>query len=138
MPHSGKPDFRFDHVMIRVTDLEKALEFYTQILGMQVLRKTDYPGGRFTNAFIGFGPENVTTTIELTHNWDQAEPHENGDAYGHLAFNVDSVVETMEYLEKQGVTIRTSAKRMNYGTRMLGFIEDPDGHIIELNELINP
>lgn len=126
--------FRFDHVMLRVRDLEKSLDFYTRILGMEVLRKNDYEGGRFTNVFIGFGPENITTTIELTHNWDQETVYDLGDAYGHLAFNVDSVTEAMAYLEKEGVTIRTPAKRMNHGTRMLGFVEDPDGHVIEINE----
>lgn len=131
-----KPEFHFDHVMIRVRNLDQALDFYTRVLGMEVLRKADYPDGRFSNVFIGFGPENITTTIELTHNWDQEEPYQPGNAYGHLAFNVDNVVETMEYLETQGVTIRTPAKRMNYGTRILGFVEDPDGHVIELNEPI--
>lgn len=130
--------FRLDHTMIRVTNLEKSLDFYTRILGMKVLRNTDYPNGRFTNVFIGFGPENITTTLELTHNWDQTEPYDKGKAYGHLAFNVDSVVEAMDYLEKEGVTIRSPAKPMNHGTRMLGFVEDPDGYVIELNEPVNP
>lgn len=130
--------FRLDHTMIRVRDLEKSLDFYTRILGMEVLRNTDYPGGRFTNVFVGFGPENVTTTLELTHNWDQEEPYEVGRAYGHIAFNVENVVAAMEYLESEGVTIRSPAKAMNHGTRMLGFVEDPDGYVIELNEPVNP
>lgn len=130
--------FRLDHTMIRVRDLEKSLDFYTRILGMEVLRNTDYPGGRFTNVFVGFGPENVTTTLELTHNWDQEEPYEVGRAYGHIAFNVENVVAAMEYLESEGVTIRSPAKPMNHGTRMLGFVEDPDGYVIELNEPVNP
>ncbi len=130
--------FRLDHTMIRVTDLEKSLDFYTRILGMKVLRNTDYEGGRFTNVFIGFGPENVTTTLELTHNWDQSEPYDKGAAYGHLAFNVDNVVEAMAYLESEGVTIRSPAKPMNHGSRMLGFVEDPDGYVIELNEPVSP
>lgn len=126
--------FRLDHTMIRVRDLDKSLDFYTRILGMKILRNTDYPGGRFTNVFVGFGPENITTTLELTHNWDQEEPYERGQAYGHIAFNVDNVVEAMNYLESEGVTIRSPAKPMSHGSRMLGFIEDPDGYVIELNE----
>lgn len=135
---SNPIQFRLDHTMIRVRDLDKSLDFYTRIMGMQVLRNTDYPAGRFTNVFVGFGPENVTTTLELTHNWDQEEPYDKGKAYGHLAFNVDSVVDAMNYLESEGVTIRSPAKPMNHGTRMLGFVEDPDGYVIELNEPVNP
>ena len=78
--------FRLDHTMIRVRDLEKSLDFYCRILGMEVLRNTDYPAGRFTNVFVGFGPENVTTTLELTYNWDQETDYDKGNAYGHLAF----------------------------------------------------
>ncbi|RVU32208.1 lactoylglutathione lyase [Neptunomonas marina] len=129
--------FRLDHTMIRVVDLEKSLDFYTRLMGMKVLRHNEYPGGRFTNVFIGYGPENETTTIELTHNWDQTEPYDKGKGYGHLAFNVASVVDAMAFLESEGVTIRSPAKQMNHGTRMLGFIEDPDGYVIELNEPIN-
>ncbi|MFD1009461.1 lactoylglutathione lyase [Oceanisphaera ostreae] len=131
------PSFRLDHTMIRVTDLDKSLDFYTRIMGMTLLRKNDYPSGRFTNVFIGFGPENDTTTLELTHNWDTTEPYEKGTAYGHLAFNVKNVLSAMQYLEQEGVAIRSPAKQMNHGTRMLGFIYDPDGYIIELNEPIN-
>ncbi len=130
--------FRLDHTMIRVRDLEKSLDFYCRILGMEVLRNTEYPNGRFTNVFVGFGPENVTTTLELTYNWDQKTDYDKGNAYGHLAFNVDNVVEAMAYLESEGVTIRSPAKPMNHGTRMLGFVEDPNGYVIELNEPVNP
>jgi lactoylglutathione lyase len=122
--------------MLRVLDLEKSLDFYCRILGMKVLRNTEYPDGRFTNVFIGYGPENDTTTLELTYNWDQVEPYDQGQAYGHLAFNVPSVVQAMQYLEAEGVTIRSPAKAMNHGTRMLGFIQDPNGYVIELNEPI--
>lgn len=137
MSEANPIQFRLDHTMIRVLDLDKSLDFYTRILGMKVLRNTNYPGGRFTNVFVGYGPENVTTTLELTHNWDQTEPYDKGKAYGHIALNVDDVVAAMEYLESEGVTIRSPAKQMNHGTRMLGFIEDPDGYVIELNEPIN-
>lgn len=126
--------FRLDHTMIRVTDLDKSIDFYTRIMGMKVLRKNEYPGGRFTNVFVGFGPENETTTLELTNNWDITEPYAKGDAYGHLAFNVDDVVAAMAYLEAEGVQVKSPAKAMNHGTRMLGFVFDPDGYVIELNE----
>ena len=137
MTQENEIKFRLDHTMIRVMDLEKSLDFYTRILGMKVLRNTDYPGGKFTNVFIGYGPENETTTIELTNNWDQTEPYDKGNAYGHMAFNVECVKTAMTYLEAEGVKIRTPAKQMNHGTRWLGFIEDPDGYVIELNEPIN-
>jgi lactoylglutathione lyase len=122
--------------MIRVSNLEKSLDFYTRILGMKILRRNDYPEGRFTNAFIGYGLENDTTTLELTHNWDKKTSYEKGEDYGHLAFNVEDVTESIKYLEEQMVTIKSPAKPMNHGTRMLGFIYDPDGYIIELNEPI--
>lgn len=128
------PKFRLDHTMIRVTDLDKSLDFYTRIMGMKLLRRNDYPEGKFTNCFVGFGPENETTTLELTHNWDCTEPYEKGSAYGHLAFNVDDVTAAMKYLESEGVKIKSPAKPMNHGTRVLGFIFDPDGYVIELNE----
>lgn len=131
------PKFRLDHTMIRVADLEKSLDFYTRIMGMQLLRRNDYPEGKFTNCFVGFGPENDTTTLELTHNWDSTEPYEKGAAYGHLAFNVDDVTSAMKYLESEGVKIKSLAKPMNHGTRILGFIFDPDGYVIELNEPLN-
>lgn len=129
--------FRLDHTMIRVADLDKSLNFYVNILGMSLLRRNDYPSGRFTNVFIGFGPENKTTTLELTHNWDTSVPYDKGAGYGHLAFNVDNVSAALDYLERQGVTIKSPAKPMNHGTRMLGFVLDPDGYVIELNEPIH-
>lgn len=128
--------FRLDHTMIRVANLDASLDFYCRILGMKILRKNDYPAGRFTNVFLGYGPENETTTLELTHNWDTTHPYDKGAAYGHIAFNVDDVVSAMDYLASQGVSIRSPAKPMNHGTRMLGFVYDPDGYIIELNEPI--
>lgn len=127
-------NFRFDHIMIRVLNLDTSLDFYTRILGMKVLRHTEYPEGRFTNVFIGYGPENETTTIELTYNWDQAEPYEVGRVYGHIALNVTNVQEAVSYLEKEGVVIRSKAKPMSHGTRMLAFVQDPNGYVIELNE----
>ena len=134
---ASKIKFRLDHTMIRVINLEKSLDFYVRIMGMKVLRKNEYPDGRFTNIFIGYGPENITTTIEITNNWDTEKPYEKGEAYGHIAFNVENVSAAMEYLEAEGVKIKSPAKPMNHGTRMLGFVFDPDGYIIELNEPLN-
>ncbi|MDO6564537.1 lactoylglutathione lyase [Amphritea sp. 1_MG-2023] len=134
---SKKVNFKLDHTMIRVADLEKSLDFYVRIMGMIVLRKNEYPDGRFTNVFIGYGPENKTTTIELTYNWDTKKPYDKGEAYGHIAFNVADVSAAMKYLETEGVIIKSPAKPMNHGTRMLGFVFDPDGYIIELNEPLN-
>ncbi|GGK57170.1 lactoylglutathione lyase [Amphritea balenae] len=133
----NKINFRLDHTMIRVEDLDKSLDFYVRIMGMKILRKNEYPEGRFTNVFIGYGPENQTTTIELTNNWDTKTTYEKGEGYGHLAFNVDDVSAAMDYLESEGVKIKSPAKPMNHGTRMLGFVFDPDGYIIELNEPLN-
>ncbi|MBU2965836.1 VOC family protein [Amphritea atlantica] len=123
--------------MIRVSNLDKSLDFYVRIMGMKVLRRNEYHDGRFTNVFIGYGPENKTTTIELTNNWDINKPYDKGNAYGHIAFNVGNLVEAMEYLESEGVKIKSAAKKMNHGQRMLGFIYDPDNYIIELNEPLN-
>jgi len=129
-----KPKFRLDHTMFRITDLDKSLDFYVRILGMKILRKNEYPGGRFTNVFIGHGPENETTTLELTYNWDQSEIYEKGNGYGHLAFSVSDVKQAMKYLESEGISIKSPARPMKHGTRMLGFVYDPDGYTIELNE----
>ncbi len=134
---SEKIKFNLDHTMIRVADLEKSLDFYIRIMGMKILRKNEYPDGRFTNVFIGYGPENKTTTIEITNNWDTKTPYDKGEAYGHIAFNVEDVSAAMKYLEAEGVNIKSPAKSMNHGTRMLGFVFDPDGYIIELNEPLN-
>lgn len=129
-----KPVFRLDHTMLRVSDLDKSLDFYVRIMGMKILRSNEYPEGRFTNTFIGYGPENLTTTLELTYNWDNDTPYEQGTAYGHIAFNVNNVEQAVKYLETEGVRIKSPAKPMKHGARMLAFIFDPDGYIIELNE----
>lgn len=129
--------FKFDHVMIRVSHLETSVNFYTNILGMKVLRSRDYPEGKFTNVFLGYGKENEMTALELTYNWDRDTPYEKGEAYGHIALVVDNLVDAMEYLKQQGVRIKTGPKKMNYGSRMLGFIYDPDDYLIELVEPIS-
>ena len=134
MTTSNKPDFRIDHAMIRVGDLDKSLDFYIRILGMKVLRKTDYPEGRFTNTFVGFQGEDEGTTLELTWNWDQAESYDRGNAWGHFALKVSDVYAASEYLKSEGVEFSKEPSPMKHGNRILAFIKDPDGYPIELNE----
>ncbi|MDE0371771.1 MAG: VOC family protein, partial [Rhodospirillales bacterium] len=93
------------HTMIRVRDLERSLAFYTGALGMQVLRRQDFPSGRFTLAFVGYGPEEAHTVLELTHNWDQEEDYAKGDAWGHIALGVPDIYGTCERLEAEGIRI---------------------------------
>ena len=128
------PDFRLDHTMIRVKDLDRSLDFYTRILGMKIYRKTEYPEGRFTNTFVGYIGEDEGTNIELTYNWDQQENYDKGNGWGHLAIKVSDVYETSEYLKQQGVEFTKEPSPMKNGTRILAFIKDPDGYMIELNE----
>ena len=128
------PDFRLDHTMIRVKDLDRSLDFYTRILGMKIHRKTEYPEGRFTNTFVGYIGEDEGTNIELTYNWDQQENYNKGNGWGHLAIKVLDVYETSEYLKQQGVEFTKEPSPMKNGTRILAFIKDLDGYVIELNE----
>lgn len=125
---------RLAHTMLRVRDLKKSLDFYTGLLGMRVLRSTDYPGGKFTNTFIGYGPEGTHPAIELTHNWEREEVYDKGDGWGHLAIEVDDVRGFCEKLAAAGVKITRPPGPMKHGTRVLAFIEDPDGYKVELNE----
>jgi len=108
--------FRFLHTMIRVRDLDASLRFYTNLLGMKLLRKRDYPSGQFTLAFVGYGDETSNTVIELTHNWSQAEPYNLGSAFGHLALGVPDVYETCERLAAAGVKIPRPAGPMAIGS----------------------
>jgi len=124
--------FRLLHTMIRVRDLDASLQFYTNLLGMKLLRKRDYPSGKFTLAFVGYGDESNNTVIELTHNWDQAEPYKLGSAFGHLAVGVPDVYKTCEGLAAAGVKIPRPAGPMAHGGSVIAFIEDPDGYRIEL------
>ena len=126
--------YRLAHTMIRVRDLEKSLDFYTRLLGMRVLRQKEYPDGKFTNTFIGYGPEDTNTLIELTYNWDQEESYELGTGWGHLALEVPDVYAACEALEKEGANIPRPAGPMKHGTRVIAFVEDPDGYKIELLE----
>ena len=129
-----KTEFRFLHTMLRVFDIEKSVDFYTKHLGMKLLRRKDFEAGRFTLAFLGYGKEDKNTVIELTHNWDQSEPYQHGDGFGHIAIAVPDVFATCEILSREGVNIPRPAGPMKGGTRNLAFIEDPDGYQIELIE----
>ena len=124
--------FRLLHTMLRVTDLDKSLDFYTRLLGMNLLRRREFETGRFTLAFVGYGDENHDTVVELTHNWDQKEPYTMGDAFGHLAIAVPDAYAVCDAMEKEGVTVPRPAGPMKGGNRVIAFIEDPDGYKIEL------
>lgn len=125
---------RLLHTMIRVLDLDKSIDFYTRHLGMKLLRRKDFPDGRFTNVFVGYGDETSEAVIELTHNWDQAEPYDHGAAFGHLAVAVPDIYTTCEKLEAEGVNIPRPPGPMKFGDSPthMAFIEDPDGYKIEL------
>jgi len=123
---------RFLHTMLRVKDLDKSLRFYTEQLGMKLLRKRDYPTGKFTLAFVGYGDESDSTAIELTHNWEQDEPYSLGSGFGHLAVSVPDVYKACERLAAAGVKIPRPAGPMAHGGSVIAFIEDPDGYRIEL------
>lgn len=127
-------DFKYLHTMIRVLDLDKSMDFYTRLLGMNELRRKDFPTGKFTLAFVGYGDEADNTVVELTHNWDQKEPYDLGDAFGHLALGVKDIYATCESLEKEGVSIPRPPGPMKHGGSVIAFIEDPDGYKIELIE----
>lgn len=119
------------HTMIRVIDLDKSIAFYTEVLGMQLLRRQDYPEGRFTLAFVGYGPESSSAVIELTHNWDTAA-YELGNAFGHIALAVaDAYAACAEIKARGGIVVR-EAGPMKHGNTVIAFVQDPDGYKIEL------
>jgi lactoylglutathione lyase len=117
--------------MIRVGDLSKSIDFYTQVLGMKLLRQKEYPDGKFTLAFLGYGPESEQTVIELTYNWD-TDRYDVGNGFGHLAIEVDDVYESCQSIKDRGGKIIREAGPMNAGTTVCAFVEDPDGYQIEL------
>jgi lactoylglutathione lyase len=123
---------RMLHTMIRVRDFNKSIDFYTRLLGMKLMRKDDYPGGRYSLAFVGYGDEKEQAVIELTHNWDQAEPYAIGGGFGHLAIGVADIYGVCEKLAAAGVKIPRPAGPVKHGTTVIAFIEDPDGYKIEL------
>ena len=130
---SNTDKFRLLHTMLRVKNLDESLDFYTNKLGMKLLRKNDYPSGEFTLAFVGYGDEESEAVVELTHNWGDNE-YELGTAYGHLAIAVPHIYKTCDELAAQGVKIPRPAGPMKHGGRPIAFIEDPDGYKIELVE----
>ena len=125
---------RILHTMIRVGNLDKSIDFYTNILGMKLLRKKDYPGGEFTLAFLGYAEESETSVLELTHNWGK-DSYQQGDAFGHIAIEVNDVYKACEEIKKLGGNVVREAGPMKSGTTVLAFVEDPDGYKIEL---LNP
>lgn len=122
---------RLLHTMIRVGDLDRSIRFYTETLGMQLLRRKDYPEGRFTLAFVGYGDEKDHTAIELTFNWD-TDRYDIGSGFGHLAIEVDDVYAAAEKIRDRGGKIIREPGPMNAGTTIIAFVEDPDGYAIEL------
>ena len=124
---------RLLHTMLRVGDLDKSIQFYRDIMGMELIRKHDYESGRFTLAFLGYGPEKDNTVLELTHNWD-TDSYEKGEGFGHIAIAVDDVYAACEKIREAGGTIVREPGPMKHGTTVLAFVEDPDGYKIELLE----
>lgn len=122
---------RLLHTMLRVGNLEQSIRFYTEILEMKLLRQKDYPEGRFTLAFLGYGDEASNTAIELTYNWDTSE-YDLGDGFGHLAVEVDDVYQAVDKIKQQGGKVIRDAGPMNAGSTIIAFVEDPDGYQVEL------
>ena len=124
---------RILHTMLRVGDLERSLRFYTEVLGMRLLRRKDYPEGKFTLAFVGYGDETDTAVIELTHNWG-VDKYELGNAFGHIAVAVEDAYKACEEVKRRGGKVTREAGPMKHGTTVIAFIEDPDTYKIELIE----
>jgi lactoylglutathione lyase len=122
---------RILHTMIRVNDLEESIKFYQDLFGMKVLRKADYPDGKFSLAFIGYGGEDTNTVIELTHNWETSH-YDHGNAYGHIAIEVNDAYKSCEDIKSKGGKVIREAGPMMHGTTVLAFVEDPNGYKIEL------
>lgn len=122
---------RILHTMIRVGDLDRSITFYTEVLGMQLLRQKDYPGGEFTLAFLGYGSEAEEAVIELTHNWGVTE-YDLGDGYGHIALGVADIYGTCRLIEERGGNVVRQPGPMKHGKTEIAFVEDPDGYKIEL------
>ena len=119
--------------MIRVGNLDRALAFYTEVLGMRLLRRQDYPGGRFTNAFVGYGDESEGAVLELTFNWDTTA-YDLGNGFGHIALAVDDARAACDAIKAKGGTVTREAGPMKHGTTVIAFAEDPDGYKVELIE----
>ena len=121
---------QFLHTMLRVGNLERSLAFYQDVLGMRLLRRQDYPEGRFTLAFVGYGEESDHTVLELTHNWD-TDNYELGNAFGHIAIGVEDAYQACDAARAKGGKVVREAGPMKHGTTVIAFVEDPDGYKIE-------
>lgn len=128
---------RILHTMLRVGNLEKSLTFYTQVLGMKLLRRKDYPDGKFTLAFVGYQDEASGTVLELTHNWD-TQAYNLGEGFGHIAIEVDDAYQACENTKKLGGKVTREAGPMKHGTTIIAFVEDPDGYKIEFIQKKQP
>ncbi len=128
---------RIAHTMIRVVDLERSLRFYQDALGMRILRRTDYPEGRFTLAFVGYGDERDSAVLELTHNWDSTG-YEMGTAFGHVAIEIEDAAAACAQVASAGGRVTRPAAPMKHGTTVIAFVEDPDGYKIEFVEHRRP
>ncbi len=122
---------RILHTMIRVGNLDKSIEFYTSVLGMKLLRQKDFPEGKFTLAFVGYGAEEDTTVIELTYNYG-TDQYNIGDGFGHIAIGVNDIYKTCEQIKNHGGKVTREPGPMQHGTTVIAFVEDPDGYKIEL------
>ncbi len=125
---------RLLHTMLRVKNLEESLKFYCDVLGMNLIRQKDYPGGEFTLAFVGYGNESDTAVIELTYNWG-VDSYDLGNAYGHIALGVDDIYGTCEKIREQGGNITREPGPMKHGTTVIAFVEDPNGYKVELIQI---
>jgi len=119
------------HTMIRVGDLDRSIKFYTDVLGMKLLRRKDYPDGKFTLAFVGYGPETEHAVVELTYNWG-TDKYDLGNGFGHIALEVEDVYAACAEIKKRGGKVTREAGPMKHGSTVIAFVEDPDGYKIEL------
>ena len=122
---------RLLHTMLRVGDLDRSLSFYVGVLGMKLLRRNDYPEGKFTLAFVGYGPESEQAVLELTHNWD-TKSYDVGNGYGHVALEVEDAYAACAEIKRKGGVVTREAGPMKHGTTVIAFVQDPDGYKIEL------
>ena len=124
------------HTMLRVGNLEASVKFYTEVLGMKLLRQKEYPDGKFTLAFVGYGDDSDHTVLELTYNWG-VENYNLGDAYGHIAIGIDDIYATCEEIKTRGGKVSREPGPMKHGSTVIAFVEDPDGYKVELVQLKN-
>lgn len=124
---------RLLHTMLRTGDMDRAIEFYTGVMGMRLLRRKDYPDGKFTLAFVGYGDESDTAVIELTHNWG-VDRYDLGDGYGHIAIEVPDAIAACDRIRERGGKVVREAGPMKHGTTVIAFVTDPDGYKVELIE----